>query len=89
MRLLDKRYEEIKRIVVSLFTELNLYNVPVDCFIICEQLGLRVIKYSEVKEQKRKACKEFSKDGFFLEKEKNGLRFIDIYFDDSMYDRRI
>ena len=70
MRLLDKRYEEIKRIVVSLFTELNLYNVPVDCFKICELLGLRVIKYSEVKEQKRKACKEFSKDGFFLKRKR-------------------
>jgi len=89
MRLLDKRYEEIKRIVVSLFTELNLYIVPVDCFKICELLGIRVIKYSEVKEEKRKACKAFSKDGFFLEKEKNGQSVFEIYYDDSMYDRRI
>ena len=43
MRLLDKRYEEIKKIVVSLFTELNLYDVPIDCFKICERLGIRVV----------------------------------------------
>ena len=34
MRLLDKRYEEIKKSVVSLFTELNLYDVPIDGFKI-------------------------------------------------------
>ena len=43
MRLLDKRYEEIKKIVVELFTELNLYDVPIDCFKICEMLGIVVM----------------------------------------------
>lgn len=89
MRLLDKRYEEIKKIVVELFTELNLYDVPIDCFKICEMLGIVVIKYSDVKEEKRKACKEFSKDGFCMEIEKNGQSVFYIYYDDSMYDRRI
>ena len=89
MRLLDKRYEEIKKIVVELFTELNLYDVPIDCFKICEMLGIVVIKYSDVKEEKRKACKEFSKDGFCMEIEKNDQSVFYIYYDDSMYDRRI
>lgn len=65
MRLLDRRYEEIKKIVVSLFTELNLCDVPIDCFKICDLLGINLIKYSDVSEKKRKACREFSKDGFF------------------------
>ncbi|MBQ5562683.1 MAG: ImmA/IrrE family metallo-endopeptidase [Clostridia bacterium] len=89
MRLLDKRYEEIKKIVVSLFTELNLYDVPIDCFKICERLGIRVVKYSDVNEEKRKACKEFSKDGFCMEIEENGQSVFYIFYDDSMYDRRI
>ena len=89
MRLLNKRYEEIKKIVVELFTELNLYDVPIDCFKICEMLGIVVIKYSDVKEEKRKACKEFSKDGFCMEIEKNDQSVFYIYYDDSMYDRRI
>ena len=84
MRLLDKRYEEIKKIVVELFTELNLYDVPIDCFKICELLGIRVIKYSDIKEEKRKACKEFSKDGFCMEIEENGQSVFYIYYDDSL-----
>lgn len=66
MRLLDRRYEEIKKIVVSLFTELNLCDVPINCFKICDLLGINLIKYSDVSEKKRKACREFSKDGFLL-----------------------
>ena len=67
MRLLDKRYEEIKKSVVSLFTELNLYDVPIDGFKICELLGIVVIRYSDVNNEKQKACKEFNKDGLFME----------------------
>jgi len=89
MRLLDKRYEEIKKIVVSLFTELNLDDVPIDCFKICNLLEIKLVKYSDVSEKTRKACKAFSKDGFCMEIEKNGQRFFYIYYDDSMYDRRI
>ena len=89
MRLLDRRYEEIKKIVVSLFAELNLFNVPIDCFKICDLLGINLIKYSDVSEKKRKACREFSKDGFFVEIEKNGQNVLYIYYDDSMYERRI
>lgn len=70
MRLLDKRYEEIKKSVVSLFTELNLYDVPIDGFKICELLGIVVIRYSDVNNEKQKSCKEFNKDGFFMEIEK-------------------
>ena len=51
MRLLDKRYEEIKKIVVELFTELNLYDVPIDCFKICELLGIRVISVCSMVKQ--------------------------------------
>ena len=43
---------------------------------ICERLGIRVVKYSDVKEEKRKACKEFSKDGFCMEIEENGQSVI-------------
>ena len=89
MRLLDKRYEVIKKSVVSLFTELNLYDVPIDGFKICELLGIVVIRYSDVNNEKQKACKEFNKDGFFMEIEKNGQSVFYIYYDDSMYDRRI
>lgn len=89
MRLLDRRYEEIKKMVVSLFAELNLFNVPIDCFKICDLLGINLIKYSDVSEKKRKACKEFSKDGFFVEIEKNGQSAFRIYYDNSMYERRI
>ena len=61
---------------LGIFTELNLYDVPIDCFKICEMLGIVVIKYSDVKEEKRKACKEFSKDGFCMEIEENGQSVI-------------
>ena len=52
MRLLDRRYEEIKKIVVSLFTELNLCDVPINCFKICDLLVINLIKYSDVSEKK-------------------------------------
>ena len=89
MRLLDKRYEEIKRSVVELFVANKPDTVPIDCFKICNLLGIVLVKYSEVNEKKRKACKEFSKDGFCLEKEINGQSLLCIYYDDTMYERRI
>ena len=64
MRLLDKRYEEIKKIVVSLFTELNLDDVPIDCFKICNLLEIKLVKYSDVSEKNVKLVKHSAKTAF-------------------------
>lgn len=68
MRLLDKRYEEIKRSVVELFVANKPDTVPIDCFKICNLLGIVLVKYSEVNEKNARLVKNLARTDFVLKK---------------------
>ncbi len=54
MRLSGNRYNEIDKEVIKLFESLTINKFLLNCFKICEQLGLGLIPYSQLTEKKRK-----------------------------------
>jgi hypothetical protein len=65
----DERYEEIKQIVVDMFEKYNVCCVPVNSFELATKMGITIIPYSAIPEQKRDLLIKKSEDGFTLEKE--------------------
>lgn len=47
------RYEEIKRIVVDMFVKYNIRSLPVDGWELAMKMGIKVIPYSHIPENKR------------------------------------
>jgi Zn-dependent peptidase ImmA (M78 family) len=66
VRLSNKRYEEIKLIVVDMFKKYDISCVPICGFEIVKRMGINVLMYSALTEEQKKACYEFSEDGFSL-----------------------
>lgn len=74
IRLLDKRCEEIKEIVVNTFEELNIRCIPISGFEMATKLGAVVVPYSSKSEETRQLMMEESKDGFSVKKD--GMWYI-------------
>ena len=53
IRLSNDRYEEIKRIIVNMFVKYNVSCVPVSGFELATKMGIKVIPYSAIPENKR------------------------------------
>ncbi|MEG0919189.1 MAG: ImmA/IrrE family metallo-endopeptidase [Anaerovoracaceae bacterium] len=68
IRLSNDRYEEIKRIVVNMFIKYNVSCVPVSGFELATKMGIKVIPYSAILENKRPLLLKKSEDGFCVEK---------------------
>ena len=66
MLLADFRYEEIKKYIVELFTQLNINSTPINGFEIAVKLGIEVIPYSAFKNQSGvvESMKKMSTEGF-------------------------
>ena len=89
MRLLNRRYEEIKKTVIEMFEKYGIKNIPVDCFEICEKLNIKLIPYSKLTETDLEKAKEISKDGFCLLFEDRNHEQWYIFYDDTMPEKRI
>ena len=63
MRLCSERYEEIDKEVIRMFSRIKVNSFPIDCFDVCNQLGIKVYTYGEVKDTEKEAFLEISKDG--------------------------
>ncbi|MBR3628758.1 MAG: ImmA/IrrE family metallo-endopeptidase [Elusimicrobia bacterium] len=85
IKLSNKRCEEIKRIVVDMFVKYNVNCIPVNGFEIATKMGIKVLPYSSIKKSKRFLLYKPSKDGFFIEKEKD--KFYIFYNDEKGYGR--
>lgn len=46
MRLSDARYEKIKKLSIDMLINYGDHRVPLDTFIVCKNMGLRLVKYS-------------------------------------------
>lgn len=66
-RLSNRRYEEIKEIVVDMFEQYNVSCVPINGFEIATKMGVKVIPYSAYDEKIRVLLMKESEDGFFVE----------------------
>lgn len=89
MRLSGNRYDEIEQEVVKLFEKLNISRFPIDCFEVCNQLGIAVIPYSKLSQKQRMHIAILSEDGFNVLLEIAKDKFVhEIYYNDSMPDRR-
>lgn len=62
------RYEEIKQIAVDLLVKYHVSCVPVNGFEIATKMGIKVIPYSVISENKRWLLLKKSDDGFSVEK---------------------
>lgn len=62
------RYEKIKQIIVDLFVQYDIRCIPVSAFEVATKMGVPVIPYSAIPENKRQLLYKESDDGFVVEK---------------------
>lgn len=67
MRLEDEQYEEIKQTVIDTFSEYNVRCIPISAFELAVKMGITVIPYSSLDEEKQEAAKRVSSDGYSVE----------------------
>ncbi len=80
IKISNKRYEEIKRIVVKMFVEYGITCVPISGFEIAHKMGIRIIPYSAIAAGERWLLLKKSEDGFSIERT-NGQWYI--YYNDT------
>lgn len=86
MKLLSKRYEEIKQVIKKFFVSYKIKSFPLDPFIICEKLNIVLIKYSTLPtEIVMNLYYNASEDAFTFVN--NGQRYI--YYNDIRIPERI
>lgn len=79
-----ERYEQIKEIVVNLFTKYDVRCIPVSGFELATKMGIKVIPYSAVNENKRYLLFKQSEDGFcVLYENEYGIDEWRIYYNDE------
>ena len=90
MRLTGNRYAEIEDEVIKMYSGITIKSFPIDCFEICEQLGIVYIPYSSLSFKKKEALGIGSQDGLHAlwEMSKGNFVFI-IYYNDNLPPRRI
>lgn len=64
IRLSDQRYEEIKCEVIRMFTEYDVFCVPINGFEIAHKMGVGVYPYTAYPHEKRQKLMQLSEDGF-------------------------
>lgn len=67
MRLSDEQYEYIKQAVLDMFVAYDIKCVPISAFEIAMKMGLTVIPYSALENEKKSAALRISKDGYSIE----------------------
>lgn len=68
MRLSNDQYEDIKETIASLFVEYDIRCIPINAFEIAIKMGLKIIPYSALSEEKENVALNISQDGFSIEK---------------------
>ena len=75
-------YEEIKKKVVDLYSDLAISYIPIDCFYIAHELGFKVVPYSQLSAKKLDAILKLSGgDAHTLENIDTGEKII--FFNDN------
>ena len=85
IKLSNQRYEEIKRIVIGIFSTYQVSCVPINGFEIAHKIGIKIIPYSSIAPGNHHLLIKKSEDGFSVEKT-NGQWYI-FYNDEKDYGR--
>lgn len=80
------RYEEIKEKIVNIFEFYNISSLPILSFVLASKMGIELIPYSQINNNKRYLLYKKSDDGFSVEKT-TGKWFI--YYNDNKSLNRI
>ena len=72
MRLLSRRYDEIKQIIAAIYRKYYIKQYPIDVFGLCKKMGIKIVFYSSLPIKEQIRAYSASPDGFFAEYEKNG-----------------
>lgn len=80
MRLSDEQYEEIKRTVTDTFEEYDIKGIPISAFEMATKMGITVVPYSSLNEEKQRVSFMISSDGYSIE---NGNNDWTIYYNDK------
>lgn len=67
--------------VFNAYKTYDITTFPINCFEIIQHQGFRIIKYSELNNAKKKACRELSDDACLIEDK--------LYYDEHAHPRRI
>lgn len=89
MRLLSRRYDEIKTTVATLYERHQIKQYPIDAFSLCKKMGIILVPYTSLTLEKRTRAYSASADGFFAEYEVNGTNSQMIFYNDEMIPERI
>ena len=90
MRLTGNRYDEIENEVIKMYSRITITGFPLDCFDICDQLGILYIPYSSLSQKKKEALGIGSQDGLHALWEMSKGEFVfTIYYNDNLPSRRI
>lgn len=68
MQLKNEQYEEIKQVVIDTYREYDVRCIPISAFELAVKMGLKMIAYSTLSEEKREAARKISTDGYSAEK---------------------
>ena len=85
MKLSDEQYEFIKGEVTALFERYNVQGIPINGFELAYKMGIVLVPYSSLNDNKHKAAMKASPDGFYMEDIQG--RDIIYYNDEGSYER--
>lgn len=89
MRLLNRRYDEIKKVIATLYKKYHIKQYPIDAFSLCKKMGIMLVPYTSLPLKERIRAYAASPDGFFAEYEENGTISWVIFYNDAMMPERI
>ena len=80
----EKRYEEIKELIVEMYEETETDICPIDCFEVARRLHYAIHAYSTLTERKRREALDFDPDGYSKVEENpvTGMFEYVIYYND-------
>ena len=80
IKISSNRCEEIKRVIVRMYAKYGITCVPVSGFEIASKMGIKVVPYSAIPENKRWLLLKKSEDGFCVERNRGEWY---IYYNDA------
>lgn len=89
MKLLSRRYDEIKQAVAYVYKTYHIKKYPIDAFGLCEKMGIILIPYTSLSQKERNRAFAISPDGFFVEHEDKGTINLAIFYNDDRMPERI
>ena len=86
IKLSNEQYEFIKGEVVAIFEKYDVRCIPISGFELALKMGIKLIPYSSLSDDKRLAVTRCSPDGFYVERY-NGKEYIYYNDIDATYER--